>query len=173
HQNKFVPIALLTRTGRIPVNTARQNLSSQAATTSTARKVNTARPIVNEIRQRNNFYKSHSPIRSPFNKSTAPKANFTNHKVNTARDKTVSAVRGYRETAVKTTAGTDISEITRKPSKSSKHGHENGRVNKSRKQSQEKSNPQSKWSNHGQQKDEIKRSVEQGKGLEASPNGYK
>ncbi|GJR69364.1 reverse transcriptase domain-containing protein [Tanacetum coccineum] len=47
--------------------------------------------------------------------------------------------------------GTDISEITRKPSKTSKHGHENGRVDKSQKQSQEKSNPQSKWSNHGQQ----------------------
>ncbi|GKF79263.1 hypothetical protein Tco_0234831, partial [Tanacetum coccineum] len=36
---------------------------------------------------------------------------------------------------------TDISEITRKPSKTSKNGHENGRVNKSRKQSQEKSIP--------------------------------
>ncbi|GKA55070.1 putative ribonuclease H-like domain-containing protein [Tanacetum coccineum] len=70
------------------VNTARQNSSSQAAETSNARKVNTARPIVNEIRQRNNFYKSHSPIRRPFNKSTTPKANFTNHKVNTAGDKT-------------------------------------------------------------------------------------
>ncbi|GJX35579.1 putative ribonuclease H-like domain-containing protein [Tanacetum coccineum] len=105
HQNKFVPKAVLTKTGIFPVNTARQNLSGQAATTSTARKVNTARPIVNEIRPRNNFYKSHSPIRRPFNKSTAPKANFTNHKVNTAGDKTVSAVRGYRETAVKTSAG--------------------------------------------------------------------
>ncbi|GJS41837.1 reverse transcriptase domain-containing protein [Tanacetum coccineum] len=42
--------------------------------------------------------------------------------------------------------GTDISEITRKPSKTSKHGHENGRVNKSRKQSQGKVNPQSKKS---------------------------
>ncbi|GJX42273.1 ribonuclease H-like domain-containing protein [Tanacetum coccineum] len=105
HQNKFVPKAVLTKTGIFPVNAARQNPSSQAAETSTARKVNTARPIVNEIRQRNNFYKSHSPIRRPFNKSTAPKANFTNHKVNTAGDKTVSAVRGYRETAVKTSAG--------------------------------------------------------------------
>ncbi|GJR39517.1 putative ribonuclease H-like domain-containing protein [Tanacetum coccineum] len=102
HQNKFVPKAVLTKTGIFPVNAARQNPSSQAAETSTARKVNTARPIVNEIRQRNNFYKSHSPIRRPFNKSTAPKANFTNHKVNTAGDKTVSAVRGYRETVVKT-----------------------------------------------------------------------
>ncbi|GJU82017.1 ribonuclease H-like domain-containing protein [Tanacetum coccineum] len=105
HQNKFVPKAVLTKTGIFPVNTARQNPSSQAAETSTARKVNTARPIVNEIRPRNTFYKSHSPIRRPFNKSTAPKANFTNHKVNTAGDKTVSAVRGYRETAVKASAG--------------------------------------------------------------------
>ncbi|GJR44318.1 hypothetical protein Tco_1312421 [Tanacetum coccineum] len=35
--------------------------------------------------------------------------------------------------------GTDISEITRKPSKTSKHGHENGRVYKSRKPKPEKS----------------------------------
>ncbi|GJW36270.1 hypothetical protein Tco_0059190 [Tanacetum coccineum] len=105
HQNKFVPKAVLTKTGIFLVNTARQNPFSQAAETSTARKVNTARPIVNEIRQRNNFYKSHSPIRRPFNKSTAPKAKFTNNKVNTAGDKTVSAVRGYRETAVKASAG--------------------------------------------------------------------
>ncbi|GJT96557.1 ribonuclease H-like domain-containing protein [Tanacetum coccineum] len=80
-------------------NTARQNLSSQAATTSTARKVNTARPIVNEIRPRNNFYKSHSPIRRPFNRTTTPRTKFSNQKVNTAGDKAVSAVGGIRETA--------------------------------------------------------------------------
>ncbi|GJY71087.1 hypothetical protein Tco_0474790 [Tanacetum coccineum] len=34
--------------------------------------------------------------------------------------------------------GTDILEITRKPSKTGKHGHENGRVNKSRKPKPEK-----------------------------------
>ncbi|GJT74863.1 putative ribonuclease H-like domain-containing protein [Tanacetum coccineum] len=45
HQNKFVLKAVLTKTGKFPVNVARQNLSSQAAATSTARKVNTARPI--------------------------------------------------------------------------------------------------------------------------------
>ncbi|GJU90625.1 putative ribonuclease H-like domain-containing protein [Tanacetum coccineum] len=101
HLNKFVPKAVLTKTGIFSVNTGRQNLSSQTAETSTARKINTARTIVNKIRQRNNFYKSHLPIRRPFNVSTAPKANFTNHKVNTAGDKTVSTVRGYKETAVK------------------------------------------------------------------------
>ncbi|GJS61657.1 putative ribonuclease H-like domain-containing protein [Tanacetum coccineum] len=105
HQNKFVPKAVLTKTGIFPVNTARQNLSSQAATTSTARKVNTARPIVNEIRPRNNFYKSHSPIRRPFNRTTAPKAKFSNQKVNTAEVKAVSAVGGIWETAVKSSAG--------------------------------------------------------------------
>ncbi|GJZ42105.1 hypothetical protein Tco_0588991 [Tanacetum coccineum] len=105
HQNKFVTKAVLTKTGIVPVNTARQNLSSQAAKTSTARKVNTIRPIVNEIRPRNNFYKSHSPIRRPFNRRTTPKANFSNQKVNTAKVKAVSTVRGIRETVVKPSAG--------------------------------------------------------------------
>nr|GEZ00864.1 reverse transcriptase domain-containing protein [Tanacetum cinerariifolium] len=45
YQNKFVPSVLLTKTGKIPVNTVRQNFSRQAASTSTASKVNTARPF--------------------------------------------------------------------------------------------------------------------------------
>nr|GEW44092.1 hypothetical protein [Tanacetum cinerariifolium] len=75
--------------------------NNDESSTSTVRKVNTARPIVNEIRPRNNMYKSHSTIRRPFNRTTTPKANFANHKVNTVRDKTISAVRGNRETTVK------------------------------------------------------------------------
>nr|GEW98412.1 copia protein [Tanacetum cinerariifolium] len=63
------------------------NVQSQAALTSTARKVNTARPKVNEIRRRHNVYKSHLPIRRLFNKTTTPKANFAQHKVNIAWDK--------------------------------------------------------------------------------------
>ncbi|GJZ36560.1 putative ribonuclease H-like domain-containing protein, partial [Tanacetum coccineum] len=50
HQNKFIPKAVLTKTGIFPVNTARQNLFSQAAITSTTRKVNIARPIDNPQR---------------------------------------------------------------------------------------------------------------------------
>ncbi|GKB43929.1 putative ribonuclease H-like domain-containing protein [Tanacetum coccineum] len=105
HQNKFVPKAVLTKTGIFLVNTARQNLSSQAATTSTAMKVNTARPVVNEIRPRNTFYKSHSPIRRTFNRTTAPKANFLNQKVNIAEVKAVSAVGGKRKNVVKPSTG--------------------------------------------------------------------
>ncbi|GKC38704.1 hypothetical protein Tco_1051088 [Tanacetum coccineum] len=49
HQNNFVSKVVLIKTGRFPVNVARQNISSQATATSTARKVNTARPIVNGV----------------------------------------------------------------------------------------------------------------------------
>ncbi|GKA03279.1 hypothetical protein Tco_0676060 [Tanacetum coccineum] len=105
HQNKFVPKAVLTRTCRIPVNTPSHNLYSQAVSTSVARKVNAAKPIVNENRPRNNFYKSHLPIRRPFNKTTSPRNKFSNHKVNIVGVKAVSAVRGIRETIVKPSAG--------------------------------------------------------------------
>ncbi|GJR61283.1 putative ribonuclease H-like domain-containing protein [Tanacetum coccineum] len=69
HQNQFVPTAVLTRTGKIQVNTARasstnnvntvrasstknvstaiHNFNSQAVPTNAARKVNTVKPIVN------------------------------------------------------------------------------------------------------------------------------
>nr|GFA23437.1 putative ribonuclease H-like domain-containing protein [Tanacetum cinerariifolium] len=104
HQNKFVPTAILTKTSRFPVNAARQKFSSQAALTGTVRKVNTARPIVNEIRPRNNVYKYHSSIRRPFNRTTTPKANFENHKVNIVMDKIVNAVGGNQKTVVKTSA---------------------------------------------------------------------
>nr|GEW48177.1 ribonuclease H-like domain-containing protein [Tanacetum cinerariifolium] len=81
-------------------------LNKQKSTTSTssARKVNTARPKVNKIRPRHNVYKSHSPIRKPFNRTTSPKANFAQHKVNTVGDKSLSAVGGKWETAVKASA---------------------------------------------------------------------
>ncbi|GJS80514.1 putative ribonuclease H-like domain-containing protein [Tanacetum coccineum] len=105
HQNKFVPTAVLIRTGRFPVNTARHNFNSQAVSTSAARKANVVRPIVNDVRPRPIFNKTHSPIRRPFNRTTAPKTDFSNQKVNTAGDKAVSVVGGIRETAVKTSAG--------------------------------------------------------------------
>nr|GFA75024.1 putative ribonuclease H-like domain-containing protein [Tanacetum cinerariifolium] len=100
----FVNTVEHVKTPRFPVNAAKQNFSSQAASTSTARKVNTARPKVNEIRPRYNVYKSHSPIRRPFKRTTTPKPHFTQHKVNIVRDKSVSAVGGKWETAVKASA---------------------------------------------------------------------
>ncbi|GKD03259.1 putative ribonuclease H-like domain-containing protein, partial [Tanacetum coccineum] len=63
-QNQFVPSAVLTRTGKIPVNTARasstknfstarQSFNRQTVLTNTAMKVNTVKPIVNRVRPAN------------------------------------------------------------------------------------------------------------------------
>ncbi|GJU05077.1 ribonuclease H-like domain-containing protein [Tanacetum coccineum] len=82
-QNQFVPLAVQTRTGNNPVNTAkasstnnfstakasstnnfstaRQNVNRQTVLTSTVLKVNTIKPIVNGVRLANVFHKTHSP----------------------------------------------------------------------------------------------------------------
>ncbi|GJS46196.1 ribonuclease H-like domain-containing protein [Tanacetum coccineum] len=60
HKNQFVPTAVLTRTGKIPVNTARasgtnnvstarHNFNSQAVLTNAARKISTVKPVVNRL----------------------------------------------------------------------------------------------------------------------------
>ncbi|GKE12168.1 putative ribonuclease H-like domain-containing protein [Tanacetum coccineum] len=115
HQNQFVPTAVLTRTGRIQVNTARasstnnvntarHNFNSQAVPTNATRKVNTVKPIVNNVRPKTIFHKTYSPIKRPFNKTIAQRTKFSNQKVNTAEVKAVSAVGGKKETAVKPSA---------------------------------------------------------------------
>ncbi|GKA46950.1 ribonuclease H-like domain-containing protein [Tanacetum coccineum] len=116
HMNQFVPTAVLTRTGKILVNTARasgtnnvstarHNFNRQAVPTNAAMKVNTVKPIVNRVRPATVFYKTHSPFSRPFNNTTALRTNFTKQKVNTAEVNAVSAVGGKRETAVKPSAG--------------------------------------------------------------------
>ncbi|GKE84918.1 ribonuclease H-like domain-containing protein [Tanacetum coccineum] len=105
HMNQFVPIVVLTRTGKIPVNTARHNFNRQAVPTNAVMKVNTVKPIVNRVRPATVFYKTHSPFSRPFNNITALRTNFTKQKVNTAEVNAVSAVGGIRETAVKPLAG--------------------------------------------------------------------
>ncbi|GKF51120.1 hypothetical protein Tco_0147587 [Tanacetum coccineum] len=80
-QNQFVPLAVQTRTGNNPVNTAkasntntfstaRQNVNRQTVLTSTALKVNTVKPIVNGVRPANVFHKTHSPSSRPFKRTT-------------------------------------------------------------------------------------------------------
>ncbi|GJU90764.1 ribonuclease H-like domain-containing protein [Tanacetum coccineum] len=97
HKNQFVPTAVLTRTGKIPVNTARasgtnnvstarHNFNSQAVLTNAARKINTVKPIVNEVRPKTVFHKTHSPFRRTFNRTTTSRIKFSNQKVNTTED---------------------------------------------------------------------------------------
>ncbi|GJU47442.1 ribonuclease H-like domain-containing protein [Tanacetum coccineum] len=82
HKNQFVP----------------------TATCNAARKVNTVKPIVNNASPKADFYKTLSPFRKPFNRTTALRTNFSYQKVNTAEENTVSVVGGKRETAVKPSA---------------------------------------------------------------------
>ncbi|GJV95319.1 hypothetical protein Tco_1546896 [Tanacetum coccineum] len=110
HQNQFVPKAVLTRTGKIPfntartsstntVNTARHNFNRQAIPINAARKVNIVKPIMNNARPKVGFHKSISPFKKSFNKTTALGTNFSKQKVNIAEVNAVSAVKGKRETA--------------------------------------------------------------------------
>nr|GEW47264.1 ribonuclease H-like domain-containing protein [Tanacetum cinerariifolium] len=103
-QNKFVPSVVLTKTGKFLVNAARQNYSSKAASTSTASKVNTARPFVNETRPKRCFYKTRSPNKRPFHNTTAQRTTFSYHKVNTVNT-SLSVVKGNGDSVVKASAG--------------------------------------------------------------------
>ncbi|GJV66716.1 putative ribonuclease H-like domain-containing protein [Tanacetum coccineum] len=117
-QNQFVPLAVQTRTGINPVNTAkasgtnnfstaRQKVNRQTVLTSTALKVNTVKPIVNGVRPANVFHKTHSPSSRPFKRTTVLKTNFSNQKVYTAKVKQVSTVGVKWDTAVKASAAHD------------------------------------------------------------------
>ncbi|GJU24376.1 putative ribonuclease H-like domain-containing protein, partial [Tanacetum coccineum] len=103
HQNKFVPTAVLTRSGRIPVSTAKQYVN----TATPKNRVNVSKSKINT------FPKSHSPIRRPFYKSTVLNTRVSKVKVNTVKvngvntagQTTVCTVKGNGVTAVKASAG--------------------------------------------------------------------
>ncbi|GKF84616.1 hypothetical protein Tco_0249514, partial [Tanacetum coccineum] len=116
HKNQFVPTAVLTRTGKILVNTARasgtntvntakHNVNRQVVPTNVANIFNTVKPIMNNARPKSDFHKSVSPFRKSLNRTTTLRTNFSYQKVNTATVNAVSAVGGKRETAVKRSAG--------------------------------------------------------------------
>ncbi|GJY71197.1 putative ribonuclease H-like domain-containing protein [Tanacetum coccineum] len=87
---------ILTKSGNVPVNTAKQSSLRAAVSNSTARYVNTAatRPTMNDAKPRSNvFHKSHSSVNN----------------VTTAGTKAiVSAVQGHKENAVKSSADSRI-----------------------------------------------------------------
>ncbi|GKA22332.1 ribonuclease H-like domain-containing protein [Tanacetum coccineum] len=76
-----------------------------AVPTNAAMKVNTVKPIVNNVGPKDGFHKTHSPFRKLFNRTTALRTNFSYQKVNTAEVNAVSDVGEKRKTAVKPSAG--------------------------------------------------------------------
>ncbi|GJY57746.1 hypothetical protein Tco_0457638 [Tanacetum coccineum] len=125
HQNKlthphpkrnFVPTAVATKSGQVPVNAAKQSSPRAAASISTARPVNTAapKPKVNDaLPTTYSYFKAHSPVRRAFNQKSAAKTNNFNEKVNTVRfnnvttagpKAVVSTAEGNKDNAVKSSA---------------------------------------------------------------------
>ncbi|GJW24596.1 ribonuclease H-like domain-containing protein [Tanacetum coccineum] len=125
HQNKFthphpkrnfVPTAVVTKSGQVPVNTAKQSSPRAAASISTARPVNTAAPkskVNDSLPKKYSYFKAHSPVRRALNHKSAAKTYNLNEKVKTARvnnvttagpKAVVSAAVGNGENAVKSSA---------------------------------------------------------------------
>ncbi|GKB27476.1 putative ribonuclease H-like domain-containing protein [Tanacetum coccineum] len=125
HQNKlthphskrnFVPTAVVTKSGQVPVNTAKQSSPRAAASISTARPVNTVAPklkVNDALPKTYSYFKAHSPVRRAFYQKSAAKTNNLNEKVKTARVNNVttagpkvvvSAAVGNGENVVKSSA---------------------------------------------------------------------
>nr|GEZ58200.1 hypothetical protein [Tanacetum cinerariifolium] len=86
---------VLTKSKKVPVNTAKQSSQRAAASVSTSRHVNTAasRPNVNSALPKTySYFKAHSPVRRPFNKKSAAKTNNFNEKVNNAKVNNVTTI---------------------------------------------------------------------------------
>ncbi|GJW19002.1 ribonuclease H-like domain-containing protein [Tanacetum coccineum] len=112
-KRKFVPTAVLTKSGQVPVNAVKQSSPRAAASISTARPVNTAAPkskVNDALPKTYSYFKAHSPVRRAFNQKSAAKTNNLNEKVKTAKvnnvttagpKAVVSAAKGNGENAVK------------------------------------------------------------------------
>ncbi|GJU12666.1 hypothetical protein Tco_1135062 [Tanacetum coccineum] len=115
-KRKFVPTAVLTKSGQVPVNVVKQSSPRAATSISTARPVNTAAPkskVNDALPKTYSYFKAHSPVRRAFNQKSAAKTNNLNEKVKTAKvnnvttagpKAVVSAAKGNGENVVKSSA---------------------------------------------------------------------
>ncbi|GKD57292.1 hypothetical protein Tco_1290679 [Tanacetum coccineum] len=114
-KGKFVPKAVLMKSGLKTLTTARQNSSEAVVLVNTARPINTAlpRPTMNYAKPTSNvFNRVHSQVRSPFNKCTTNINSNFNEKVNAVKGNVttvgpkavVSKNKGTEANAVKASA---------------------------------------------------------------------
>ncbi|GKF12142.1 hypothetical protein Tco_0050068, partial [Tanacetum coccineum] len=88
--------AVVTKSGQVLVNVAKQSSPRAASSISTVRTVNTAtpKPKVNDaLPTTYSYFKAHSPVRRAFNQKSAAKTNNFNEKVNTVRFNNVTTTR--------------------------------------------------------------------------------
>ncbi|GKE53470.1 hypothetical protein Tco_1488626, partial [Tanacetum coccineum] len=109
HQNfsnsrrNFAPTAVLTKSGLVPINAARQSSLRAATSVSTVRPIKTVGPksFVNVAKIRPNaFQELHSPSRRPFYQQTALKNKILNNKVNIVKVNSINTAKGKRVTSV-------------------------------------------------------------------------
>nr|GEV90428.1 retrovirus-related Pol polyprotein from transposon TNT 1-94 [Tanacetum cinerariifolium] len=99
-RKNFAPTAILTKSGIVPISTARQSSSRAAAPVSAARPINTAasKPLVNVAKPRqNSLQATHSLSRRPFYQQTSLKNRNLNNNVNVAKGAPKDALKdqGY------------------------------------------------------------------------------
>ncbi|GJT49810.1 ribonuclease H-like domain-containing protein [Tanacetum coccineum] len=111
----FVPTAVVTKSGQVPVNTAKQSSPRASSSISTARSVNNAAPkpkVKDALPTTYSYFKAHSPVIRAFNRKSTAKTNNFNKKVNTTRvnivtkvgPKAVVTAKGNRENVYKSSA---------------------------------------------------------------------
>ncbi|GKF52093.1 hypothetical protein Tco_0148560 [Tanacetum coccineum] len=115
-KRNFVPTTVLTKSGNVPVITAKQSSPRVVVSNSTARYVNTVacRATVNVAKPSSNvIHKSHSSVRRTFYQRTTPKNSDFKEKVKTVKvnnvttagtKAVVSAVQGHEANVVKSLA---------------------------------------------------------------------
>nr|GEU78497.1 putative ribonuclease H-like domain-containing protein [Tanacetum cinerariifolium] len=102
--------AVLTKSGLVPISTARQSSSRATTPVSAARPINTAasKPLVNVAKPiQNALQTSHSLSRRPFYQQTALKNRNLNNNVNTAKANSVNTAKGKKVTSVVGNQGTN------------------------------------------------------------------
>ncbi|GJW54064.1 putative ribonuclease H-like domain-containing protein [Tanacetum coccineum] len=99
---------VLTKSGNVPVNTAKQSSSRAAVSNSTAEYVNTvaSRPTMNGAKLSSNvFHQSHSLVKRTIYQRTTPKNSDFKEKVNTAKVNNVTILLGQKHTPFLDDAG--------------------------------------------------------------------
>ncbi|GJU19867.1 hypothetical protein Tco_1153209 [Tanacetum coccineum] len=87
-RRNFVPSAVITNSGKVPFNTAKQSSLRVVASISITRLVNTAIPkakVNDALPTTYSYFQTHSPIKKPINKRTAVTNINFNKKVNTSK----------------------------------------------------------------------------------------
>nr|GEW82349.1 hypothetical protein [Tanacetum cinerariifolium] len=86
--NQSPRAVVLTKSGQVPVNAAKQSSHGAAPSVIAAKRVNITASrlnVNNALPTKYSYFKAHSPVKRPFNKKSTAKTNNFNEKVNTAK----------------------------------------------------------------------------------------